>query len=111
MNLPHFFTLPFWNQLAQAHKTELIMVLTAAIVVLLDRQAKRMINRFTKSHGRFFRFGIFLLVCSVGYTALSLGTAWALKEGLDFQKGAYTAPITLCILIIVAISAERQRQV
>jgi hypothetical protein len=111
MNLPNFLTLPFWNRLAEAHLTELILVLTAAIVVLLDRQVRKLVNRFTQSHGRLFRMGVFLLVCSVGYTTLSLGTAWALREGLGFRQGAYMAPIAFGILVIVAVSAERQRQV
>ena len=39
MNLPEFLTLPFWNHLARAHLTELIMVLTAAVVVLAGATA------------------------------------------------------------------------
>jgi hypothetical protein len=46
----------------------------------------------------------------VGYAALALGTAWALKEGLTFSRGAYMAPIAFGILIIVAVGAERQKQ-
>ena len=111
MNLPSFLTLPFWNQLASDHLTQLVMVLTAAIVVLLDRQVRRLVNQYTKSHGRLFRFLTFLLVCSVGYSALALGTAWALKEGLTFNNGAYMAPIALAILVVVAFGAERQRQI
>ena len=110
MNVPNFFTLPFWNRLAEAHLTELTLVLTAAIVVLLDRQFRKLINQFTQGHGRVFRFSVFLLVCSVGYAALTLGTAWALREGLGFKQGAYMAPITFGILLVVAVGAERQRQ-
>ncbi len=111
MNFPQFLNLPYWNQLAKSHLSELVMVLTAAVVVLLDRQVKKLVNKFTRTHGRVFRFVVFLFVCSVGYTALSLGCAWALKEGLTFRKGIYMAPIALGILIIVAIAAERQRQI
>ena len=110
MNLPEFLTIPYWNHLAKANFTELIMVLTAAVVVLLDRQIRKLVNHFTKSHGPVFRFSVFLVVCSAGYAALALGTSWALREGLTIQKGTYMAPITLAILIIVAISAERQKQ-
>lgn len=111
MDLPNIMTLSFWNHLAGSYLTELIMVLTAAIVVLLDRQVRKLVNRFTKSHGRALRIAVFLLVCSVGYAALSLGTAWALREGLTFRQGAYMAPIVLGILVVVAIGAERQKQV
>lgn len=111
MDISRFLTLPFWNHLAKAHLSELVMVLTAAVVVLLDRQIRKLVNRFTRGHGRIFRFVVFLLVCSVGYAALSLGTAWALREGLTFQKGAYMAPIALGILVLVAIEAERQKQI
>ena len=50
------------------------------------------------------------MVCSVGYAALALGTAWALAEGFAIQKGGYTAPIALAVLVVVAIGTERQRQ-
>jgi hypothetical protein len=111
MQLPHFLSLPFWNQIARSHLSEIIVVLTAAVVVLLDRQVRTLVNNFTKSHGRVFRFAVFLLVCSAGYAALALGTAWALREGLTLAKGAYMAPIILGILIIVAVGAERQKQI
>ena len=111
MNLPNFLTLPFWNHLARSHMSELVLVLTAAIVVLLDRQVRRLVNQFTRNHGRVFRFAVFLLVCSAGYAALTLGTAWALKEGFSFNQGAYMAPIALGVILIVAIGAERQRQI
>ena len=110
MNLTQFLSLPFWNQAARTHLSEIIVVLTAAILVLLDRQIRRIVNSFTKSHGRVFRFAVFLAVCSAGYAALALGTAWALREGLTFAKGAYMAPMVLGILLIVAVSAERQKQ-
>ena len=98
MTLPEFATLPFWNQLARAHLPELIMVLTAAVVVLLDRYVRRVVNKFTSSHGRVFRFFVFLFVCSVGYSAISLGTAWLLRSGLTIKGGIYVAPVALGIL-------------
>ena len=110
MQLPNLLTLPFWNRLAENHLTELVLVLTAAVVVLLDRQLRKLVNRFTRGRGPVFRFAVFLLVCSVGYAALALGTAWALKEGLSVQQGAYIAPIAFGILVVVAIGAERQKQ-
>ena len=110
MNLAQILSLPYWNQAARAHLSEIIVVLTAAILVLLDRQVRRLVNSFTKAHGRVFRFAVFLAVCSAGYAALALGTAWALREGLSVAKGAYTAPMVLGILVLVAISAERQKQ-
>lgn len=108
--LPEFLTLPFWNHLARGHLPELVMVLTAAIVVLLDRYLRQVVNRFTSSHGRLFRFFVFLIVCSVGYAGLSLGTAWLLRSGLTMEGGAYMAPAVLGILLIVALEAQRQRQ-
>jgi hypothetical protein len=110
MSLPNFLTLPFWNNLASGHLSELIMVLTAAIIVLLDRHIRKLVNQHTKSHGRVVRFLIFLAVCSAGYAALALGTSWALRQGLTLHRGAYMAPIALAILVVVAIGAERQKQ-
>ncbi len=110
MNLPEFLTLPFWNQLARAHLTELVMVLTVAVVVLADRYLRKLVNKFTASHGHMFRFGVYMLICSAGYAALVLGTAWLLRSGLTWKGGLYMAPAALGILLIVAIEAQRQTQ-
>jgi len=111
MHFSQLVSLPYWNHLARAHLSEIIVVLTAAILVLLDRQVRKLVNGFTKSHGRVFRFAVFLAVCSAGYAALALGTAWALREGLTLAKGTYMTPMILGILVIVAVGAERQKQI
>lgn len=111
MTLPNFLTLPFWNQLARAHLPELVLVLTAAILVLSDRYLRKMVNNFTKSHGRIFRFLVFLFVCSFGYAALTLGVAWLLRSALTMKGGIYMSPMAFGILLIVAFEAQRQRQI
>jgi hypothetical protein len=110
MNLPEFLTLPFWNHLARSHLPELVMVLTAAVVVLADRYVRQLVNKFTSSHGRVFKFFVFLLTCSVGYTVLVLGASWLLRSGLTLKGGAYMAPVALAVLLLVAIEAQRQKQ-
>ena len=110
MTMPEFLTLEFWNQLARSHLPELVMVLTAAVVVLADRYLRQLVFKFTSSHGRVFKFFVFLLTCSVGYAALVLGVAWILRSGLMFNGGTYMAPVALGILLIVAVEAQRQRQ-
>jgi hypothetical protein len=109
-NLPEFLTLPFWNHLAKGNLPELVMVLTAAVVVLLDRHVRRLVHKFTTSHGPVFKFFTFLAVCSVGYASLALGAAWLLRSGLTLSRGSYMAPIAFAILLIVAIEAQRQKQ-
>jgi hypothetical protein len=109
-DLPEFLTLPFWNQLGSANLPELVLVLTAAVVVLMDRYVRQLAHKFTSSHGAIFRFITFLVVCSVGYASISLGTAWLLRSGLMIDRGSYVAPISFGILLIVAIEAQRQRQ-
>ncbi|MDJ0766176.1 MAG: DUF3392 family protein [Myxococcota bacterium] len=111
MDLPNFLSLPFWNQLARAHLPELLTVLTAAVLVLADRYVRHIVHKFTASHGRIFRFFAFLAVCSIGYTGLTLGTAWLLRSGLTAKGGTYMAPMALGIFLIVAIEAQRQRQI
>ena len=108
--LPEFLTLPFWNQLGKAHLPELVMVLTAAVVVLLDRYIRQLVQKFTSSHGAVFRFVTFLFVCSVGYASIALGAAWLLRSSLMIERGSYLALITFGILVIVAVEAQRQRQ-
>ncbi len=110
MTVPEFWTLLFWNHLARAHLPELVMVLTAAVVVLTDRYVRRLVNKFTASHGVVFRFFVFLFVCSVGYAGLALGASWLLRSGLTWNGGMYMAPVALGVLLIVALEAQRQRQ-
>ncbi len=110
MNLPELLSLPYWNSLAKAHLPEIIMVLTAALVVLADRYVRRLVNKYTSGRGAVARFFVFLLICSIGYAGLTLGTAWALRSGLTLEGGAYMAPCVLGILLLVAVEAQRQKQ-
>ncbi len=111
MELPEMATLLYWNSLAKAHLPELVMILTAGVVALADRYVRKVLGRATSSVNRVVRFLVFLLACSVGYAALALGIAWGLRRGLTLGGGAYMAPVVLGILVLVAIEAQRQRQI
>lgn len=111
MDIPALFTTTFWNGLARSYLPELVTILTATIVVLLDRPVRRQVHRLTKSYNRVLRFLIFAAVCSFGYAALSVGCAFLVRFTLTVQKGQYMAPIAFAILIVVGIVAERQKQI
>lgn len=104
-------TLEFWNGLAHSHMPELIMVLTAGIVVVLDRYVRRTISKMTSSLHTVSRFFVFLLVCSIGYAMLALGVAWALRNGFTLAGGLYVAPAVLAVLVLIAIEAQRQKAI
>ncbi|NLN62622.1 MAG: DUF3392 family protein [Myxococcales bacterium] len=110
MDFGQFLTLDFWNGLVRCHFTEVLAVLTAAIVVVLERYVRRAVNKQTHSLHAAVRFLVFLLFCTIGYAALTLGVAWLLKTGYALSKGAYAAPGILVLLLIVAWEAQRQRQ-
>ncbi|MBN2802658.1 MAG: DUF3392 family protein [Deltaproteobacteria bacterium] len=111
MDFSHYLKLDFWNNLATGHLTELIMILTAAILVMLDRYVRKSVTKFTKSFNVISRFGVFLLVCSAGYAVLALGVARALKLGILFNGGLYAAPMVLALLFVIAIEAQRQKHI
>lgn len=111
MDISNLLTLPFWNGLAKAHLPELIMILTAAVVVLADRYIRRMVHKMTSSYNRILRFVVFLFVCTIGYSGLALGAAWLVRIGLMFKGGVYMAPVAAGILLVVALEAQRQRQI
>jgi hypothetical protein len=110
MDFSQLITLGYWNGLIRAHLPEIIMILTAAIVVVLDRYVRKIVTKFTSSYHVVSRFLVFLLVCSAGYTALALGVAKALRMGFN-MSGIYAAPAVLGLLIIVAIEAQRQHHI
>ena len=110
MDFNEIIKLVYWNKLVMSHLPELIMVLTAGVVALADRHVRKMVSRWTSSMGVLSRFFVFLLIVSVGYTVLTLGVAWSLREGVTFSGGAYAAPAVLAVLVIAAIEAQRQRQ-
>ncbi len=110
MTLKALLTLTFWNGLARAHLSELVLVLSAAIVVLLDRPVRRLVHRATRRYHRVLRFLVFLVVCSFGYAALTLACAWLLRVALTLNRGQLMAPLTLAIFLVVGIVAERQKQ-
>jgi hypothetical protein len=110
MELASLLTLTYWNRLAQAHLPELVIILTAAVVVVLDRYIRRMVSKATASFNTVSRFLVFLLVCSVGYAAMALTVAWALRAGITIHGGLYAAPAVAVVLLVVAIEAQRQKQ-
>jgi hypothetical protein len=110
MNFAELSTLGWWNGLARAHLTEIVIVLTAATVALTDRYLRRLVNRWTASWNGALRFLVFLLVCSAGYAALALGAAWALRAGLTWHQGAYMAPAIGVLVLLAAVEAQRQKQ-
>jgi hypothetical protein len=110
MDLNQYATLGFWNDLVQDHLTELTLILTAALVALADRYARRVISKATQSLNAVARFAIFLALCSVGYAGMALGLAWLLERGLNLFGGAYMAPMVLGVVLLMAIEAQRQRQ-
>lgn len=85
------------------------MVLTATILVLMDEPIRRFFNRALRRKSKFLRYIVFIAVCSFGYAALAIGTAWCLRWLLLINRGAYMAPITLVILIGAGIIAARQK--
>lgn len=111
MDFSQAITIVYWNGLAKAHLPEIIMILTAGVVALTDRYVRKLLSRATNSMNRVLRFMVFLLACSVGYAVLALGIAWGLRSGLMISGGAYMAPVIFGILILVAIEAQRQRQI
>jgi len=111
MDFSEMITLAYWNGLAKAHLPEIVMILTAGMVALTDRYVRRLLAKATSSMNRALRFLVFLLVCSIGYAVLALGIAWGLRSGLTISGGAYIAPVILGILILVAIEAQRQKQI
>lgn len=110
MTIAELWTLAFWNHLARSHLPELVMVLTAAVVVLFDRYLRGMVRRTMSSHHVIVRFLAFLFLCTVGYAVLALGVAWTLRTGLLVHKGQYMAPIAASVLLLVAVEATRQKQ-
>ncbi|MFO8073641.1 MAG: DUF3392 family protein [Polyangia bacterium] len=111
MEIAELASLNFWNGLVREHLSEVVMVLTAALVALADRYARRLLQGWTSSWNRALRLLTFLLVCSAGYAALALGLAWAVRSGLTLSGGAYMAPVVLGVLLLVALEAQRQRQI
>ncbi|MBN2716826.1 MAG: DUF3392 family protein [Deltaproteobacteria bacterium] len=111
MDFTELLTMSYWNQLAQNHLPELVMVLTATVVVVLDRYIRKVISKATASFNVVARFMVFLLVCSVGYAVMALAVAWALRAGITVHGGVYAAPAVAAILLVVAIEAQRQKQI
>ena len=111
MNLASFFTLSYWNGLARAHLSTLVMVLAAVIVVLLDQPVRHTVREISKPYHRFVKFLIFTAVCSFGYAAITVGCAALIKAVLSMHKGAFMAPLAIAIFIVSGVIAERQRHI
>ena len=111
MNLTSFFTLTYWNGLARAHLSTLVMVLAAVIVVLLDQPVRHIVHQISKPYHRFVKYLIFTAVCSFGYAAITVGCAALIKAVLIMHKGAFIAPLAIVIFVVAGVIAERQKHI
>jgi len=111
MTIPDFTTMAFWNGLCREHQTEIVMVLTAALVTLVDRYLRKALAKVTASYHVILRFLIFLVACSIGYAALTMGLNLALRHGFATAPAAWLVPAIGGLLVIIAVEAQRQKQV
>ena len=106
-----FLTLAFWNNLARSHLSDIVMILSAIILVLLDKPVRQVVDSIYKPKSRLFRFVLFVIVCSFGYAALAVVTARVLRFVLVMNGGAYIAPFAIVILIATGIIAAKQKHI
>jgi hypothetical protein len=103
-------SLAYWNGLTREHLSDVVMVLTATILALIDIPLRRIVKRLFRNSGPVFRFAVFVTLCSFGFAAIAMLVSWGLKWTLTFQKGHYMAPLAFGILIAVGFIAARQKE-
>ena len=103
-------TLGFWNGLTRGHLSDVVMVLTATILALIDVPLREAVKRIFKKKSRVFRFVVFVALCSFGFAAIAVAMSWAIKWVLLFHKGAYIAPLAVGILVTVGFIGARQKE-
>ena len=100
----------FWNGLTREHLSDVVMVLTATILALIDIPLREVVKKTFKRKSPVFRFVAFVALCSVGFATIAMAMSWALKWVLWFHKGAYMAPLAVGILITVGFIGARQKE-
>ncbi len=103
-------TLSYWNSLTRQHLSDVVMVLTATVLALIDIPLREIVKKTFKRKSPVVRFAAFVALCSVGFAAIAMVTSWVLKWALLFHRGAYMAPLALGTLITVGFIAARQKE-
>ena len=109
MYLSNIFSLGWWNRLTISHMSDVIMVLTAVILVLADLPVRRTVNRIYKPKSAVLRFAVLVAVCSFGFAALAVVTAKILRVVILLNGGHFAALIAIGILIVTGIGAAGQK--
>ena len=103
------FSLRYWNALVNSHLSDVVMVLTATILVLVDKPIRLAVNRVYRPKSKVLRFAVFVVLYSFGYAVLTVFAAKGVRWLLGVHHSTYIAPISLALLIVIGIGAARQK--
>lgn len=103
MFLSAILSLSYWNNLTRSYLPELILVLTVAIVIILEHRFGPSVHKNIPSRFPLLRGLIFICLCAVA----ALAVAWLLRFVLAAFAGQFIALIALGLILLVAISSKR----
>ncbi len=89
------------------HTAQVAVALVATFLVIYGNTINRMVRLFVKPYHFVLRVGAFVLLCTLGYGALTVWGVNKLKQLIATLPDLYFAPTILLAFIILGILAER----
>lgn len=103
MFLSSLLSLSYWNSLTNSYMGELVLVLTVAVVIILEHRFGPKVHHHIPSRYPLLRGLIFLCLCAIA----ALAVAWALRFALGLFSGQYLCIVALLLILLVAYFSKR----
>ena len=93
------------------HLDKVALSLVATAIFLYGEEIHGLVKRQIQGLALVLRVMILIVVCAVGYGALTVGCTFLCRKLLGFMDDNYLAPVVLGLFLLIGILAEKRKAV
>ena len=93
------------------HLDKVAISLVATALFLYGKDIHGLVKRQIQGLALVLRVAVLIVVCAVGYGALTVGCNFLCKKLLGFLDDQYLAPVVLGLFLLIGILAEKRKAV
>jgi len=95
----------------RGHLASISLATVASLLAVFGGEISRSVRNSIKSYNFFVRAGVFILLVTFGYGALTVLFASLLARGLAHLDNRWLAPVVVFTFVVIAIVAEEKKQI